>query len=679
MSDVYIPGVKSRFNTEKLIDDLMKIERVPKERTEKNIENLETQKGYWQEVGRRINALRDSARQLYSFQNPFNERVANSSDDMVLSGIATREAMEHEYHFTVKQTAQADRFLSPPLDEKFKVESGTYTFSIGQDEISFNFRGGSLKEFADALNRRGRDKISASVLTVQPGSKSLLIESKVTGSENHLDFSADAARFALSIGMMEQGNDSRRAITVSDGTVRKDPPVSGGGAASVVDGALTVPSRSSASIPFSLNIPANSPLVLRLETATNLSGSAAAAIPQPPPGPSVPSPGSVSYGGVVVENEPSQAPLPQWEAPPAPERVDTMTVLSLVFSDGSKAALPPITDTGNFSSRQYRLGEIAGGRTIAALEINNANTNRDVSVRDLEIFEPGAMSGGLRPSNAVSTAQDAIISMEGIEMTRPANVITDIIPGVTLTAKNASDRPVSLNVQPDRELVKDSIISLVGNYNRLMAEVNVLTRNDDRIVEELSYLTAEERAEMKTRQGVFSGDSTLNTFKSSLQRTVTAPYPTTEGRDLSMLAQIGIGTDIRRSGGGSYDPSRLRGYLEIDEKSLDAALETSIPVIRQLFGSDADGDLIVDTGVAFNLETLSKPFVESGGIVTLKTGTIDSRIGQDRRRIETMERQLAAKELDLKIQYGRMESAYSRMEQMSTSLENFSQRNENNR
>jgi flagellar hook-associated protein 2 len=137
---------------------------------------------------------------------------------------------------------------------------------------------------------------------------------------------------------------------------------------------------------------------------------------------------------------------------------------------------------------------------------------------------------------------------------------------------------------------------------------------------------------------------------------------------------------VRHAGSSGYDPARLRGYLEIDEKVLDAALETKLPVIQQLFGYDTDGDLIIDSGMAYSMETLSRPYVESGGFISLKTGTIDSRISQDQRRIETMDRQLASKEAQLKIQYGEMESAYNRMEQMTTSLDNFSQQsNSNNR
>jgi flagellar hook-associated protein 2 len=220
---------------------------------------------------------------------------------------------------------------------------------------------------------------------------------------------------------------------------------------------------------------------------------------------------------------------------------------------------------------------------------------------------------------------------------------------------------------------------MVGNYNRLLAEINVLTRNDDRILEELSYLSPEERAEMEKKQGAFLGDSTLNQIRNSMQRAAGAPYPTEAERDLVMLAQIGIGTDVRRSGlGGGYDPSRLRGYLEIDEKALDMAIETKLPAMQQLFGNDTDGDMLADTGVAYMLENLSKPYVETGGIISLKTGTIDSRISQDRRRIESMERQLAGKEQQLRVQYGQMEGAYNRMEQMSDSLSNFNRQNGNN-
>ena len=675
MSDIYMPGVKSRFNSEKIVEDLMKIERVPKERTERGIENLQTQKGYWQEVGRRINAVRDSARLLYSFQNPFNERMAISADESVISASATREASEQSYRFTVKQTAQADRFLSSPLDEKTRIEGGTYTFTLGEEKIPINFRGGTLGDLVEIINRRGRDKIAASLITIQSGTKSLLIESKATGAANRLGFLDAAASMAISTGMMEQGNETRKDIPITENTVRKSGE--GSGNISINEGVLQVGALSSASLPVGIALGADSPVVLKLETSTRVESGDILNIPQPPPGPSI-SAGSVTYGGITIENEPSSAPMPEWKPPQAPQRNDDMAVLKLVFSDGSSAKLPPVSDSGAPVSRQYRLSDIAQGKTIMSLNVENSNTHRDIFVGNIEIFDPTSVSGGLRPLNAVSTARDAIITMEGIEISRPSNNISDVIPGLTLNVKGISERPLELSVVADTERVKESIISFVGNYNRLMAEINVLTRADDRLVDELSYLTKDEVSEMKKRLGAFSGDTTLNTFKNNLQRAVTAPYPTSMERELALLAQIGISTNAGNKGGG-YDPSRLRGYLEIDEKALDAALENKIPVIRELFASDTTGDLIADTGVAVSIETLAKPFVETGGIISLKTNTIDSRIKQDERRIDTMERQLAAKEQELKMQYARMESAYSRMEQMTNSFDNFNQQNRANR
>ncbi|MDR2110462.1 MAG: flagellar filament capping protein FliD [Spirochaetaceae bacterium] len=678
MSDIYVPGVKSRFNTEKIIEDLMRVERIPRDRAEKDVENLQTEKTYWQEVGRRIGSLRDSAKLLYSFQNPFNDRIVVSQDESVISGTATREAVEQERSFQVTQIARADRFLSSPLEESFRVEAGAYGFSVGNAEISLTFRGGSLREFTEAINRRGQDKIRASLITVEPGTKSLLIESLLTGADNRLGFSADAGKLAVQTGLVETVNDSSRDIAIHGGVVRgpqgeTNPPL-----INLAENTIRAGPGGRARIYIGETIPPSS-LVLRFEAATELQNAEEAPIPQPPPGPSIPGTGTAAYGGVTVENELSSVPLPPWTPPEPPKRVDDLGILSLNFSDGTSALVPPIRDSDNFNVYQYPLSDLTGGKSIVSMELINNNTHRDVSVRDIRVFDPG-ITGGVKPRNPVSTAQDAIVVMDGIEVKRPVNQISDLVPGVTLTAKAPSDRPVRLRVEPDRESIKDAIISLTGNYNRLMAELNVLTRNDDRIVEELSYLNADEQADLRKRLGSFSGDSSLNQLKNNLQRAASTPYPTSEDRSLALLAQIGIGTDVRRTGASAgYDVSRLRGYLEIDEKALDAALDTYLPAIQQFFGSDTDGDLITDSGLSFALENLSKPYVEPGGLISLKTGTIDSQISQEQRRIETLDRQLALKEADLKIQYGQMEGAYNRMERMSTSLEQFSQRANNNR
>ena len=675
MSDIYIPGVRSRFNSEQLVEDLMTIERIPRDRVQTNIENLQTQKSYWQEIGRRVASLREAANHLFSFQNPFNERIANSSDTSVLTGLASREASEQSFSFSVKQTALADRFLSQPLNERERIDAGTYIFSVGGEEISINFRGGTLSDFANIINTRGRDKISASLISVQSGTRSLLIESKLTGAANRLEFSGDTVDLAVRIGMMEHRLDGPQInVAVNSGTVR----ATGQNASNITvnDGVIQVAPLSTAVIPVNVTIAQDSPLILRLNTQTRVQSNSSSNIPPPPPGPSVPA-GSVTYGGITIENEPSSSPLPEYVVPAPPVRVDDMGILNLSFSDGSTARLPVISDSNQFTARQYNLADIARGRTLVSINIENSNTHREVSVGSVEILDPTATGSGLKPINAVSTARDAVITMEGIEIFRSSNTIDDLIPGVTLNVRGISDRPVELTIKGNTEAVKDSIINFVYYYNNLMAELNVLTRRDDRVIDELTYLTKDEATVMRERLGAFTSDSTLNNLRNNLQRIVTAPYPTSLERDLTLLTQIGIGTNTTGSTG--YDPSRLRGYLEINERVLDNALENRIPAIKELFAFDTTGDLLADTGVAFNVHALVNPFVQTGGIISLKTSTIDSRISQDQNRVTSLDRQLAQREQELTMQFARMEQAYARMESMSTSLNNFSQQNSNNR
>ncbi|MDR2535795.1 MAG: flagellar filament capping protein FliD [Treponema sp.] len=671
MSDIYVPGLKSRFDTNKLVDDLMKVERIPKERSEKNIENLQAQKTYWQDLGRRITALRDSARFLYSFQNPFNDRVVNSSDPSVLSATSNREAVEQEYNFTVKQIARADRFLSDPLDDSFKISEGTYTFVVGQDTLTFPFRGGSLREFTDILNRRGRDKVGASLIAVQPGKKTLLIESKKTGEENRLVFLDAAETLGVQAGLIGEMTDSA-IIPLLEDVVQVKP------------GETTF-------IPLDIGASLSRNMLLQFEIATGEGGPSEKTVAEE----SINSEDSTGeaesseQGASPNEALGSSAIIPAWtpleppvNQPLEPEpvkQIDNMHVLYLTFSDGTNRALPPIKDSVEFSSYQYRLFDVAGDKNIVSLEMVNQNTHRHVSIQNIRLLNPDVVAGNVAALKPISEAQDAILTMEGIEIKRPTNAISDLIPGVTINPKAQSDTPITLKVEPDRGGIKDSIITFVANYNRLIAEINVLIRNDDRIIQELTYLSEDEQEALRKRLGVFAGDSILGQFRTTLQRVATTPYMTSTDQDVALLAQIGIGTDVRGSGGSGYDPARLRGYLEIDEKILDAALETNLPTIQQLFGYDSDGDLIIDSGVAYTFESLAKPYTEIGGIIALKTGSIDSRIAQENRRIETLDRQLAAKEASLKSQYGQMEGAYNRMERMNSSLDQFSQQQNNNR
>jgi flagellar hook-associated protein 2 len=149
------------------------------------------------------------------------------------------------------------------------------------------------------------------------------------------------------------------------------------------------------------------------------------------------------------------------------------------------------------------------------------------------------------------------------------------------------------------------------------------------------------------------------------------PYETSEG--IALLSSLGISSNS--SSGGGYDATRLRGYLEINEAALDRALKDTFIKSKESFGYDSDGDLIIDTGAAFKLDALTRGYVETGGILALKSSTISSQIDRTQKEIANYDQQLVRKEEDLRRKYGMMEGALGQLESSSGAWDNFSNQN----
>lgn len=661
MSDISIPGVTSKYDTKSIVEGLMAVERIPKTRAEDRLKQIELQRTTWMDLNRRLSALRESSRSLYSFQNPFNERLATSTDESVLTGTATRDAMEETKSFIVKRTAAADRFMSDPLASDYKVASGSYTFTAGDKSVKLSYGGGSIKDFVEAVNRKGGETIRAQLVAVRSDSSVLVLESLKTGVKNRLGFSDAAEKFALSTGLVEKASSTLKNLPIESPT-RFEKPLDLTKVTSK-EGVLFVAPGAEAALKLATPTPAAG-LVLEIELELSDRPAAEAATDGPPPGPAIPATGAIEYEGIRIESAPSEAVLPEWTAPPVPPRSDDFKPLYLI--DGSGRAQPLQAVSAGTGFRTITVPLSAFLDSLSGVGIRNGNTDRDVRVRSARVYDP-TETAGLRPKNPVATAADAILVMDGIEVTRDSNAVADLVPGLTLNLWQESEKPVKLKIEPNREVAKESLIELVGNYNRLMAELNILARPDANILEEITYFTEDEKKKYSERLGLFQGDMTLSQLRTTLQRTLTDAYPTSAGVD--QLAAFGISTDSRR--GGSYDATRLRGYLEIDETALDKALLEKFPRVKDVFGYDTDNDLLIDSGAAFKMDVMMKAYVETGGIVQVRTRTLDDQITRQKKDIESLETQLTRKEDDLKRKYGLMESALGQMESSSSAWDNF--------
>ena len=666
MSDISIPGTGSdKYGTQKLIDGLMKLARIPRDGVAKKIKDYQTQKSVWLDFSQRLGSLRQGAQGLFNFKNPFNARTAKSSDEEVLTATATREALEQTRSVLVKRAAAPDRFISAELPKDYKVGAGTYILSVGDKKIELKFGGGSLQDFSDAVTRKGGDLIRAQVVAIKSDTKSLVLESLKTGASKRLGFDADAVKLALDTGLVERVSSSRQELDPSK-AVAWDKAL--GGAVSKTGGTLTLAAGGEARLPLDPEIKTEG---MVLEIQYRLTRLPQQQVPSPPAGPNLGPVGSVSFEGITVTGAPSAAALPDWLPPPAPPVVEDLAMASLLGPGGAGTALPELADgEGTLSVKLDGYGASASG-----IGFRVKDTTRRLEVLKARVFDPRE-AGGFRPIKPVSTAQDALVSVDGIEVTRDSNAISDLIPGVTLNVKSASDKPVRLKIAPDREAVQSAIVAFVGNYNKLMADINILTRSDDKVLSEITYFSDEEKKAARDRLGTLQGDSTLNLLSNSLQRLASTPYQTKDGAEMTLLSQLGIASNANKPGtGGGYDASKMRGYLEIEDVALAKALDEHFEAAKQLFGSDTNSDLIVDSGYAYAADNLIRPYVETGGILSLKTGTLDTQIGGEKRKLETLDAQLASKESDLKRKYGSMEASLNRMQSASSSIDSFSKQN----
>ena len=686
MAGLNIPGVTDQYNTNDTVEKLMKIERIPLTREQNQLESLKTEKNAWRDINTKLSSLRDNTKTLYSFENPFNSKLTSSTEEYAITAEANRSASLQSFKVDVIQAASSDRFLTDELENDFMVPVGTYTYKVGEKQITFNWKGGTLKDFSNAINKRGNNIIKSSIIGASAGNKSLLIEAVPTGKENRLIFEDDAKTFAFDSGMVDKIKSQTQTFASSQteilpvNKIEYDepvymPPLSLTNTKYDEEKqTATVEPRGAYQVKVPEKILRDTDLHLQFTITQKETEDITPEINKTLIQPELPDAGTAEYGGIIISNNLSDTNLNLPPEPPAPlEPVKTNSILYAVMEDGSEKEIPytPAED-GKAAQIDVKLSEYPGLKAIA---VRNLNTGTSYEISSFTALDP-VKDLGYGPKHPVSTADDAIIKYEGITITRSSNKIDDVVPEITLNIHDKTEKTATIAVKPDTEASKAAIIEFVGKYNQAVAELNILSQNKQEIIDELDYLSPEEKEAEQKKLGLFQSDFSLTNIKSNMSSTLAARYLFSDTAEITMLSQLGIATNAGGYSGG-YSQSKLRGYLEIDEKKLDDAISNHLDDIKMLFGYDSDGDLIVDTGIAYKLDKQISAYTQTGGILAMKTSSLDSKIKSSESKISKLENQMAKKEAELRNKYSQMEGSLNSLEAQQNTISNFTKQQQN--
>ena len=224
-------------------------------------------------------------------------------------------------------------------------------------------------------------------------------------------------------------------------------------------------------------------------------------------------------------------------------------------------------------------------------------------------------------------AKDAILDVNGIEITRSSNTVEGVIEGVTFDAKSVGTSTVKIDQDP--EAVSGRVQEFVDKFNALQD-----------VIQKFSGFN-----EASGQGGVLSGDSTIRGIQSELRRMLTTIPEGLEDSPIRMLADVGITTD----------PST--GKLDFDEVKFQGQLQENPEAMTALF-AEKDGV----EGIAERMVNVVTDFVASDGALASRTDGLNSTLESIQDQRDRLDLRIASYEERLIKQFSAADSLIAQIQ-----------------
>ncbi|MDP3086597.1 MAG: flagellar filament capping protein FliD [Methylotenera sp.] len=251
--------------------------------------------------------------------------------------------------------------------------------------------------------------------------------------------------------------------------------------------------------------------------------------------------------------------------------------------NSAKSDLNITIDSSNNTLAGVRDAINAANGSVSATIVNDGTTNRLVitskdtgEVNSLKIavtdddgnsvdasglsklaYDPQATASNGKNLTSLQDAKNAILEIDGIDIVKSSNSISDAIDGVTLNLVGVtSGSALSLSVATNQDAIKTSVTAFVDAFNKLDTTLRNLTKFD----------------ETGQANGALLGDSTARSIINQIRSVMNTAVA--NGSSLNTLSQIGV--TFQRD-----------GKLNLDNTKFTNAVSSNFNDIASLFAATA--------------------------------------------------------------------------------------------
>lgn len=296
-------------------------------------------------------------------------------------------------------------------------------------------------------------------------------------------------------------------------------------------------------------------------------------------------------------------------------------VRATLINDGSGAPhklLLTATNTGENAS-------------VAKIRVEGNDELADVISFTKSPLPSGITDDGTAPAGIFSekAAQNAKISVNGIDIISQSNKVDNVIEGVTVNLSKASADPITVKIERDDEVAKTAIKEFVTAYNALNSLIKSQTSYD-----------------VENKKGsALTGDQLARRVQSDISNSLNVVG---DGDTFRTLHSIGIGINVKT------------GELEIDDAKLDKALAEKPADIGKL--------MMGDSGLGKSVDKAANEFVKKEGYFDTANDGINDAIKQLKKQYESTSLRIDAKMESYRQQFLALDKMVVQMQGISSYL-----------